>query len=390
MPHVRRLDRSSRDRVADRRLGAGRAAAGGGRDRRRQDERAGVRLHRVHARTSSTASRARRGTSSCTPGGSSGGSAAALAGGVLPLVTAERRRRLDPHPGELHRLLRAQAVVRPRAARAARRTGSTAHGGLRAADEDGRGRGAACSTRSSARRRAIRRACRIPASPTRRAARGAAAGAAHRLLAGPRLRGRAVRRRRRGRGRGPGVRDASATASSGRGRPARARARLGAPRRVRAGARASSAPRRRARPARPRASSPASSARPEMTPARWRRARRASASRLNALVRRRSSRASTCCDADGAVRPSAGRRPVPDGDRGHAQAVVERRRPSRSRSTCRGTPPRRCAPASRARGLPIGLQIVGPRHRDDLVLQAARAFERERPWHPDWPSSTAV
>jgi len=36
--------------------------------------------------------------------------------------------------------------------------------------------------------------------------------------------------------------------------------------------------------------------------------------------------------------------------------------------------------------LPIGLQIVGPRHRDDLVLQAARAFERERPWHPEWPT----
>ena len=38
-------------------------------------------------------------------------------------------------------------------------------------------------------------------------------------------------------------------------------------------------------------------------------------------------------------------------------------------------------------GLPIGMQIVGPRHRDDLVLQAARAFERERPWHPNWPTS---
>ncbi|MEE9436170.1 MAG: amidase family protein, partial [Candidatus Adiutricales bacterium] len=38
-------------------------------------------------------------------------------------------------------------------------------------------------------------------------------------------------------------------------------------------------------------------------------------------------------------------------------------------------------------GYPVGLQIVGPRHRDDLVLQAARAFERERPWHPDWPTS---
>jgi len=38
-------------------------------------------------------------------------------------------------------------------------------------------------------------------------------------------------------------------------------------------------------------------------------------------------------------------------------------------------------------GLPIGMQIVGPRHRDDLVLQAARAFERERPWHPHWPTT---
>ena len=37
-------------------------------------------------------------------------------------------------------------------------------------------------------------------------------------------------------------------------------------------------------------------------------------------------------------------------------------------------------------GLPMGMQIVGPRHRDDLVLQAARAFERERPWHPRWPT----
>jgi aspartyl-tRNA(Asn)/glutamyl-tRNA(Gln) amidotransferase subunit A len=31
-------------------------------------------------------------------------------------------------------------------------------------------------------------------------------------------------------------------------------------------------------------------------------------------------------------------------------------------------------------GLPIGLQIVGPRHRDLLVLQASRAFETVRPW----------
>ena len=37
-------------------------------------------------------------------------------------------------------------------------------------------------------------------------------------------------------------------------------------------------------------------------------------------------------------------------------------------------------------GLPVGLQIVGPRHRDDLVLQAAYAFEKARPWAHDWPT----
>jgi Asp-tRNA(Asn)/Glu-tRNA(Gln) amidotransferase A subunit family amidase len=41
------------------------------------------------------------------------------------------------------------------------------------------------------------------------------------------------------------------------------------------------------------------------------------------------------------------------------------------------------------RGLPVGLQIVGPRHREDLVLRAALAFERERPWHPRWPTTWA-
>ena len=30
-------------------------------------------------------------------------------------------------------------------------------------------------------------------------------------------------------------------------------------------------------------------------------------------------------------------------------------------------------------GLPVGLQLVGPRFADALVLRAARAFEREHP-----------
>ncbi|MEE8347185.1 MAG: amidase family protein, partial [Dehalococcoidia bacterium] len=36
-------------------------------------------------------------------------------------------------------------------------------------------------------------------------------------------------------------------------------------------------------------------------------------------------------------------------------------------------------------GLPCGLQIVGPYHRDDLVLQASYAYEQERPWNEAWP-----
>jgi aspartyl-tRNA(Asn)/glutamyl-tRNA(Gln) amidotransferase subunit A len=36
-------------------------------------------------------------------------------------------------------------------------------------------------------------------------------------------------------------------------------------------------------------------------------------------------------------------------------------------------------------GLPAGLQIVGPRHRDDRVLQAAYLFEQASPWNDHWP-----
>jgi aspartyl-tRNA(Asn)/glutamyl-tRNA(Gln) amidotransferase subunit A len=36
--------------------------------------------------------------------------------------------------------------------------------------------------------------------------------------------------------------------------------------------------------------------------------------------------------------------------------------------------------------LPCGLQIVGERYRDDLVMQAAYAYEQARPWHNRWPT----
>jgi Asp-tRNA(Asn)/Glu-tRNA(Gln) amidotransferase A subunit family amidase len=40
-------------------------------------------------------------------------------------------------------------------------------------------------------------------------------------------------------------------------------------------------------------------------------------------------------------------------------------------------------------GLPAGLQIVGPRFRDDLVLQASYAYEQARPWNDRWPELRA-
>ncbi len=41
-------------------------------------------------------------------------------------------------------------------------------------------------------------------------------------------------------------------------------------------------------------------------------------------------------------------------------------------------------------GLPCGLQIVAPRHREDLILQLAYAYERERPWNDVWPREIAA
>jgi Asp-tRNA(Asn)/Glu-tRNA(Gln) amidotransferase A subunit family amidase len=39
--------------------------------------------------------------------------------------------------------------------------------------------------------------------------------------------------------------------------------------------------------------------------------------------------------------------------------------------------------------LPAGLQIIGPRQRDDLVLQASYAYEQMWPWNDHWPTQFA-
>lgn len=36
-------------------------------------------------------------------------------------------------------------------------------------------------------------------------------------------------------------------------------------------------------------------------------------------------------------------------------------------------------------GLPVGMQIVGRKFRDDMVLRASREFEERRPWHDTYP-----
>jgi aspartyl-tRNA(Asn)/glutamyl-tRNA(Gln) amidotransferase subunit A len=36
-------------------------------------------------------------------------------------------------------------------------------------------------------------------------------------------------------------------------------------------------------------------------------------------------------------------------------------------------------------GMPVGLQIVAGRHRDDLVFQMSAAYEKARPWNDKWP-----
>ncbi len=92
-----------------------------------------------------------------TAGGSSGGAAAAVAAGPRPARRGLRRRRLDPHPGQLLRRRRPQAVVRARADVPAQRLPhdlpprpARPHGRRRGADALGDGRAPTSATRTSA------------------------------------------------------------------------------------------------------------------------------------------------------------------------------------------------------------------------------------------------
>lgn len=47
--------------------------------------------------------------------------------------------------------------------------------------------------------------------------------------------------------------------------------------------------------------------------------------------------------------------------------------------------PAAAIPAGFVDDLPVGMQIAGQRHADDVVLAASAAFERVRPWHDAYP-----
>jgi aspartyl-tRNA(Asn)/glutamyl-tRNA(Gln) amidotransferase subunit A len=48
-------------------------------------------------------------------------------------------------------------------------------------------------------------------------------------------------------------------------------------------------------------------------------------------------------------------------------------------------------PAGRTRsGLPVGLQVMARRHRDDQVLRLARLYERAQPWDRLAPRSAVA
>jgi Asp-tRNA(Asn)/Glu-tRNA(Gln) amidotransferase A subunit family amidase len=64
------------------------------------------------------------------------------------------------------------------------------------------------------------------------------------------------------------------------------------------------------------------------------------------------------------------------GQRVHAAAAV----PFAMLANLYGSPAISVPAGLHPEGLPVGLHIWGPRHRDDIVLRLARVFEQARPW----------
>ena len=46
-------------------------------------------------------------------------------------------------------------------------------------------------------------------------------------------------------------------------------------------------------------------------------------------------------------------------------------------------------PCAGAKGMPVGLQLVGPFHREDLLLQVAHAYQELVNWESIYPAPVA-
>ena len=308
-----------------------------------------------------------------TPGGSSGGAAASVAAGIVPHRARQRHRGLGALPGVLLRARGPAAVVRSRA-------------GVPAVAE-GRARdlGAAHERAGAARAHRARRAAGLPRDGGARSARSVVgAGAVRRPAAAE-----AVHRRRTTR---PIARRRRAVAADRRGRSRTPRAGSSRPATSASTRRRPGSPRRRDCGSRCTCPSSAISSRPISSAT----ATTASASRCRTWPRwRRTSRTpSTCgrsrgargCSATGGSRSSARRwcsrpcarcRPTRSGSTSRAPQRTER--VWRECATLMALPvlglPGMAVATGVADGVPVGVQVVAPRFREDLCLAAAEAIE---------------
>jgi aspartyl-tRNA(Asn)/glutamyl-tRNA(Gln) amidotransferase subunit A len=94
------------------------------------------------------------------------------------------------------------------------------------------------------------------------------------------------------------------------------------------------------------------------------------------------------CTPTAAVPAFAAEGPMPTtllGQSVHAAAAV----PFAMLANLYGSPAISVPAGVTAAGLPVGLHIMGPRHRDDIVLRLARCFEVARPWPRLAPMATS-
>ena len=114
-------------------------------------------------------------------------------------------------------------------------------------------------------------------------------------------------------------------------------------------------------------------------------ARELEAPRAGVVRRRRSG-----LDADRRGDRAARRRLPPPRPRGGVRRGEHAGRVHRARSTSRASRRRRCPPGCPPDGLPIGVQLVGPKDGDLRVLQVSHQLEEAMPWRGRVPPLVAT